>query len=74
MEKNVYLDAIKKISPNKNIKMAGSEKRDAWANQNSSCHFCKKLLNKFYFKYVKINGSLRAVCLDCYFGRGMNKH
>ncbi|HLC87144.1 MAG TPA: hypothetical protein VJH65_02625 [Candidatus Nanoarchaeia archaeon] len=74
MEKNAYLDIIRKVTPDKNIKMVHSEKKEVWTNQNSRCFFCKKTLNKFYFKFVKIDGNLRAVCLDCYFDKGMNKN
>lgn len=70
---NVYVDAINKMTSKKDFHLSSSENKKAWEAQGGDCFFCKKMLNKSYLKYVRVDGVMRVICVDCYFSKGLNK-
>ena len=65
-ENNFYLKALKS-KPLKEIKMATSERKNAFLEQNKKCAKCNKELRSYFYKYIKdpVTKKFKVVCSNC---------
>lgn len=66
LEISNYLKALK-THPLKDVKMAVSERKKAFLDQEKRCARCKKDLRPYYYKFIKNpeTNKYEAICLNC---------
>ena len=61
-----YLKALK-THPLKDVKMATSERKKAFNDQEKKCARCKKDLRPYYYKFITdpVTKKIEVICLNC---------